>query len=115
HALGAREFGRSANSALFDTGNLGRYADYNRRLRREQAHEGPARVHRLLDEVAEHRCRDIEVCDHPIAQRADCTNRTRGPAQHLAGTLADSERAMRSLILGNDGGLPYDDTFAFDV
>ena len=41
----------------------------------------------LAEEIAEHRLAELEVGDHPVAQRADDRDRVRGSPQHLPGQV----------------------------
>src|SRR4051812_12581371 len=76
--VGLARTGREAgllDGALLDAGDAGGHADDDARVR-------PAVLVHLLDEVAEHLLRHLEVGDHPVLERPDRGDRARRAAEH---------------------------------
>ena len=88
-----------------------RHADQDLRL-------GPAAaaVH-LADEVLDHLLGDVEVGDHPVAERPDRLDRFRGAAEHQLCVLADREHPLPAVleVVGDHRGLVQHDAPALDV
>src|SRR6266550_1975189 len=66
--------------------------------------EHPAFVH-LLDEVAEHLLRDVEVGDDAVFQGPDGEDVAGGPADHPLGLRTDRQDGARLGVDGDDRGL----------
>jgi hypothetical protein len=79
---------RLAHRALLDLGDPRRDRDHDARAQQVRA------VVRLADEVAQHRLGDLEVGDHPVAQRPHRADRAGRAAQHALGLLAHGAHAV---------------------
>jgi hypothetical protein len=63
----------------------------------------------LLDEVAQHLLRDVEVGDHPVLQRADRADRPRRATEHPLRLYADRVHLSGALVDRDDARLGEDD------
>src|SRR4029078_9070287 len=88
--------------SLLDAVRAGRHAHDDAR-RRE-----PVLVH-LLDEVAEHLLRHVEVGDDPVLERADRLDRPGRAAEHALRLDADRVDLARALVDRDDRRLAEDD------
>jgi hypothetical protein len=69
----------------------------------------------LLDEVAEHLLRDVEIGDDAVFQRPDRRDRPRRAAEHPLRLDADGVDLARALVDRDHGGLGKDDSAPTDV
>ena len=67
----------------------------------------------LLDEVAHHDLRYLEVGDNAILEGADGHHAARGAAQHALGVLTHGLHFVA--LHGNNGRFPQHNTLVFDV
>jgi hypothetical protein len=70
-----------------------------------------AAVH-ACHEVAKHRLRHLEVCDHTVPQRPHGGDARRRPADHSLGLLTHRMDGARERIDGHDRGLRDNDALA---
>src|SRR3989304_4663577 len=68
----------------------------------------------LLNEVAQHLLRRVEVGDDTVLERANGHDGGGSPPYHSLGLEADGIDILRQLVDGDDGGLIDDDTFSLD-
>ena len=67
------------------------------------------------DELAQHLLGDLQVGDHPVAERPAGRDRRRRAADHALGLVPDREHAAGLGVLGHDGGLRDGDPVPADV
>src|SRR4051794_7072305 len=87
---------------FLDTGDAGGHADDDARVR-------PAVLVHLLDEVAEHLLRHLEVGDHPVLERPDGGDRARRAAEHPLRLDPDGVDLAAALVHGDDRRLRQHD------
>src|SRR5262249_60940493 len=108
----ARRLRRLAHRPLLDLGHAEGHADDD-----AGPHQGLAVVD-LLDEVAQHRLRDLEVSDDAVLERPDGVDVAGRAPEHALGLGADREDAARGAIVllhGDDRRLVADDSLALHV
>jgi hypothetical protein len=69
----------------------------------------------LLDEVAQHLLRHVEVGDHAVLERANCRDRPGRATEHPLRLDADGVHLARPLVDCDDGGLREHDPTAAHV
>ena len=92
--------GRVPDGPLLHLGDAGGNPDQHPRTR----DAGVSVVH-LLDEVMNHLLGDVEVADHPVAQRPDGDDVGGGAADHPLRLRADGEHALGTRVHGDDARL----------
>ena len=99
---------RFFDRALLHSGDARRYAHDDARVREAVL------VH-LLNEVAEHLLRDVEVGDHAVLQRADRLDRAGRSSEHALRLDADGVHFAGALVDRDDGRFGEDDAAAAHV
>jgi hypothetical protein len=109
--VGLARAGRQAgllDGALLHAGHARGHADDDPRV-------GPAILVHLLDEVAEHLLRHLEVGDDAVLERPDGGDRARRAAEHPLGLDAHGVDLARALVHRHDGRLGEHDAAAAHV
>ena len=104
-------FRRVAHRANLHIGTARRDRDHHLQRRAEQT----AIAFDHTDQSPKHQFCRIEISDHAIFQRTDCTNILMGFTMHLAGLLTDSHQLTGMLVdrhdrrlIDNDFAVVYD-------
>ena len=100
--------GRFKDGTLLNAGNAGGDADNNAGTRRPRI----ALLRGLIDKVAKHSLRHIEVGDNAVLQRANGNDIARSTAQHALGLDADGKDSLVILIDCDHGRFADDDALA---
>ena len=98
---------RVLHRALFDLRDVAGHGDHNSRL--GVLAPEPLRAD-LVDEVAEHRLRNVEVGDDAALHRTDGHDVSRRSAKHALRLVAHSEHALRPLLNRDNGRLSQHDS-----
>ena len=99
---------RILDRALLDSGHAGRHTDDHARVRKAVL------VH-LLDEVAQHLLRDVEVGDDAVLERTDRRDRARRAPEHAFRLDTDGVDVAGALVDRDDGRLGENDAPAANV
>ena len=105
HARGARSQRRLLDRAPLDLGDPARHADDHLRPRRESSADAP-------DELPQHLLGHVEVGDHAVPERPDCTDMSGRATNHPSRLITDRKHLRAQLIDRHHRRLEQDDPLA---